>query len=59
MHLQETDAGPSRTKPSPEVGAGDANTPLGGRTREEEAAVMIQKHYRGHRSRQQHSQVHL
>lgn len=58
MHQQDTDAGPSRIKSTPAEGDG-ANNGLGTAFKEEEAAIMIQKHYRGHRSRQHHASAQL
>jgi hypothetical protein len=58
MLSQEPDiAGPSRLNLTPKHDT-DAvpegtNRMLGGTKQEEEAALMIQKHYRGHKSRQQ------
>jgi hypothetical protein len=58
MLSQEPDtAGPSRltltSKHGMNASAEGKNIMLGGTKQEEAAAVMIQKHYRGHMSRQQ------
>jgi hypothetical protein len=64
MLLQDTGAGPSRPKPKPNpdtAGHDGVNNMLGANptTQEEEAAVMIQKHWRGHQSRHNHPQTSL
>ena len=58
MLSQEMDgAGPSRLGPvmghDTKKSTEETNSVLGGTEQEEEAALMIQKHYRGHKSRQQ------
>jgi len=59
MLSQEPVAGPSRVKPSSGNGEDGINSGLGASSKEEEAAIMIQKHYRGHQSRRNHPQAQL
>ena len=59
MLSQEPTAGPSRVKPSSSPEQDETNNGLGGTSKEEEAAIMIQKHYRGHQSRRNHPQAQL
>ena len=58
MLSQEHDAGPSRPKPAATTEDG-TNNMLGASRQEEEAAVTIQRHYRGYRSRQRHPKAQL
>ena len=59
MLSQEPTAGPSRVKPSSSTEGDEINNVLGDTSKEEEAAIMIQKHYRGHQSRRNHPQAQL
>jgi len=59
MLSQEPTAGPSRVKPATRTEGDGINNVLGATSKEEEAAIMIQKHYRGHQSRRNHPQAQL
>jgi hypothetical protein len=61
MHTQEpNEAGPSRPIKQGSGGTGaEARTGLGGDEREQQAALVIQKHYRGHQARRELSHVKL
>ena len=59
MLSQESTAGPSRVKLTHRTEGDGINNVLGATSKEEEAAIMIQKHYRGHQSRRNHPQAQL